>query len=244
MSAYIVLGTDEQLNDLVDGITRCHLLSSEVSAFVSSGVIEEKNNSLFYNFSCYNKGEAIPSKNGFQETRRLRDILANQLAHLRRIAVLENPEASINIFLLTNPHVEKDFDRIKYVIKEIEELDDRTIRLMTVVLSYDLNHCDDVTLRPNKEILVSFMQEYQRSTLPENGDFRKDMLYLNNIDMNNAAIAFDTARLGEILNTFFMLLSNDSDCYHANSSLTGNLFSIGYADYIYNFSDLSRCFIL
>ena len=76
--------------------------------------------------------------------------------------------------LIGGNDIHEDFDRIKYVISEIEGLNDKTIRLMTVLLSYDLNNYGDVTLRPNKELLKSFMQEYQCSCLPENIDFRKD----------------------------------------------------------------------
>lgn len=243
MSAFIVLGTESRLTEIVDGIAKYHLLNSEVFSFISSGVIEEKNNSLYYNFSCYDKGVSIRSNNDCQEGKNLKDILANQLAYLRHVAITESQGASINIFLITNPLIDKDFDRIKYVISEIEGLNDKTIRLMTVLLSYDLNNYGDVTLRPNKELLKSFMQEYQCSCLPENIDFRKDMLFLNNLDMSNAVVTFDSPRIAEVLNIYFMLLSNASDCYHANSSLTGPIFSIGYADYLYNFTDLSRYFI-
>ena len=93
MSAFVVISAHERLNSIVDGIVKNRPLNFAVHTVISTGklfTIEEK---AFYEYTS-----TVKDSSTNKESHNFEDLLKNQLAHLRKDALLG--DRILNVFLL------------------------------------------------------------------------------------------------------------------------------------------------
>ncbi len=238
MSAFIVIGINERVEQIINGIIQNRPLNPAVNTIISYGIFKDNCRGIDnceYQYVCFN-GQTV-EKCQINYERGFNVVFANQLAHLR--AKCENKDSVINVFLVSNPLINDDFSRMKFILQELENLQDKNIRLMLTLLTFDLENIYDVTIRPKPNELFDFL-DFFLGIIPSS-IYRKDILYLNNKDLNHAAVCVDQMVFSRMLIDLYMLLSNELDAYRANASIGDHsIFSIGYSEWIFLSQDLDR----
>lgn len=234
MAAFVVIGANENVKSIVDGIHLCRPQSTHVNTIISSGIILNNNEGLHYQYNLYNSKNSEPI---VQETKEsLDNCISNQLAHLRRI--IAEPGICINVFLIADFVFPECHSDVKRVLDALLVLRDKNIRLITSLFVYDLNKYEDVSIRPDGEHVKDFISYYSNLKC----GFKTDLLYLNNKDHHHAAINANNEGVSRMLCDWFMLLSNANDKYNASMAIgtTNAIFSIGYAELMFSFSEFKR----
>lgn len=235
MAAFLVIGSNEKMNEIVDGINICRPHSHSVQTSISSGKVLRDNSDLYYEYNLYTKegysnsiGDKIPLEN----------CINNQLAQLRSVVTATNE--CINVFLLANFVAESCCEDVKRVVEALKRIKDKNIRLITVLFVYDLKKVEDVNVRPTCELAKGFISYYSDLSL----GFKTDLLYLNNQNYQSSAINANSESISRMLCDWFMLLSNANDRYNASMSIgtTNTIFSIGYSEFVYTYCHFKRYF--
>lgn len=230
MAYFVVIGTDNTVKTVVDEIKESHLQHN----VVTSGCIVNKDNSLYYQWDIYNaSGEK--KQDGESNSISLRDALTNQIAQLN--ALLPNGSAP-NVFIIGSCHTEEDVERLKFVYKSLCEIGGATLNqpsVEIVLLGYKLDNPTDVTKGPHWKTLRKFQGI-------ENGKFFTNVLYINNVDYDDAATNVDAKLLGRFLSHWAkMVCSGGINPLHTVNS---RHYAIGLAERQYNFEDLTPFFKL
>lgn len=229
MAYFIVIGTGNDVKDVVDGIKDSHLQHN----IVTSGCIVTKGEGLFYHWDIFNeKGDKTNGDNGPID---LHDALTNQISQFKTLI----PEGAIpNVFIVSTCFDEAESDNLQMVYKELSEIGGAVLlglQIDIILLGYDLQKSTDVTLRPHWNILKSIRG------LGNQGQFNTNILYINNMDYNGAATNVDARTLCKFLcNWSKMVCANNNP----KAFVQNKVYSIGMSEHQYDFRDLNEFFTL
>lgn len=230
MAFIIVIGTDNSVQVVVDEVRKSHLQHN----VVTSGCIISKDDNLFYHWDVYN-AQGDKKEEGEKKSIALKDALANQIAQFKTLLPIGSTP---NVFLIGSSHTKDDAARMKLVYDSLCEIGGTTLNTISidvVLLGYDLNNCDDVTLRPSWKILRCFQGV-------ETGRFPTDVLYINNMDYDGAATNVDAKLLGRFLSHWAKMVCSGGT--NPKQTVQTNHYAIGLAERQYNFEDLTPFFKL
>lgn len=230
MAYFIVIGTDNNVQTVVDEVRESHLQHN----FVTSGCVVNQDASLYYHWDVFNvKGDK--QGEGEKPSTSLRDALTNQIAQFKTLL----PDGAIpKVFLIGGCDTEEDANRIKYVYDSLCEIGGATLSGLSidlVLMGYNLSLPDDVTLTPNWKNLRSIVGI-------ENGRFPTDVLYINNMDYDGAATNVNAQLLGRFLSHWAKMVSGGD--VNPKQTVQTNHYAIGMAERQYNFEDLAPFFKL
>jgi len=246
MSKYIVISTDNRLHYLVDGIVASRPLNSEVTTYVSSGKILHETEGLTYQYTV----ESSTSVNG--EKYAFHELVANHLAQFRLQHTMAQNDL-VNIFLLENPLTEVQFAEGELWQREFQQIydkgHDRNFCLFRIIISYDVERPFNVNCQVDSHYLRSIVESANEER--EAQGFQSFVFYLDNQKCDAAAFCRDKKehdlKLPRLLNDFMMLVSNQDFSYGIRNEITSptnltRVFSIGYAESMYYFPDVSSYF--
>ena len=230
MAYFIIIGTDNNVQTVVDEVRESHLQHN----VVTSGCVVNQDASLFYHWDVFNaKGDK--QGEGEKPSISLRDALTNQIAQFKTLL----PDGAIpNVFLIGGCDTEEDANRIKYVYDSLCEIGGATLSGLSidlVLIGYNLSLPDDVTLTPNWKNLRSIVGI-------ENGRFPTDVLYINNMDYDGAATNVGAQLLGRFLSHWAKMVGGGD--INPKQTVQTNHYAIGMAERQYNFEDLAPFFKL
>ena len=135
MSAFVVISAHERLNLIVDGIVKNRPLNPFVHTVISTGKLLIDSDVSFYEYTSTIKDS---SKN--KHSSNFEDLLKNQLAHLRRDALLG--DRTLNVFLLENPHTIEEDNNLDWIYNCLKDVyssglgSDSNIQLFRICFSY------------------------------------------------------------------------------------------------------------
>lgn len=230
MAYFIVIGTDNNVQTVVDEVRESHLQHN----FVTSGCVVNQDASLFYHWDVFNaKGDK--QGEGENPSTSLRDALTNQIAQFKTLL----PDGAIpKVFLIGGCDTGEDANRIKFVYDSLCEIGGATLSGLSidlVLVGYNLSFPDNVTLAPNWKNLRSIVGI-------ENGRFPTDVLYINNMDYDGAATNVNARLLGRFLSHWAKMVSGGD--VNPKQTVQTNHYAIGMAERQYNFEDLAPFFKL
>ena len=246
MAAFIVISADNRLHHLVDGITSCRPLNSDVEVKLSTGLIIDDNGSLTYKYTIPGGDASNGDKKDFST------LFANQLAQFRLQCHIAN-NGIVNIFLLENPLTAHDFEQGQWWQDEIQRVydegHDKSFRLIRVLFSYDVLNPADVV----EQVPVNHLRHVLSDGMKSDTSFESYVFYVDNQKCDAAAMSVDKddhdLKMPRMLCDFMMLASNSIDSYGVlqaihNVGTVNRAFSVGYAESMYYYDDVKRYFIL
>lgn len=226
MAYFIVIGTNEKVNGVVDEIAKSHQLHNTVS---TGCIITKEDGSLSYKWTPL--GDGVESK--CDDTYSLKDLLTNHLSNFRTILPIhETPK----VMLVSNCMDYEDEERLEWMLEELLKTEGDAFSMPEIdvaLIAYDLTKEHDVTLRPHWRILKKVKGLLDRNYL------KAKLLYINNMDYSGAATYIGDKLLGRFLGQWEKMA--DEGC---KSSISNNVYSVGLAEYQYNFEDLKEYFEL
>ena len=226
MAFFIVIGTNNDVKGVVDEVKRAHLQHN----VVTSGCILREDDGLYYQWDVFNeKGEKSKEN---KESVVLHDALTNQISQFKTLL----PDDAIpNVFIISKCFDEEESETLQMVCEELNQIGGAKLSglLVDIVLiGYDLNKPEDVTIRPHWRLLESI------KGLGTGSRFHTNILYLNNMDYMGAATNADSHILGRFLSLWSkMVCSGGFDPKAA-------VYSIGMSEHQYDFRDLNDFFKL
>ena len=242
MSAFVVISAHERLNSIVDGIVKNRPLNFAVHTVISTGklfTIEEK---AFYEYTS-----TVKDSSTNKESHNFEDLLKNQLAHLRKDALLG--DRILNVFLLENPHTIEEDENVDWIYNCLKDVysnglgSDANIQLFRICFSYNIEKPENVALQIPKTLL-------QKRKIILSDDIPQKILYLDNQDKHGAALCKNKEShdlmISRMLVDWMMLLSNENDSYGMMNAIQSdtNFFALGYAEYFYYYDDVCSYFKL
>lgn len=242
MSAFVVISAHERLNSIVDGIVKNRPLNSSVRTVISTGKLLTEGGAAFYEYTSTVKDSSINKK-----SHNFEDLLKNQLAHLRRDALLG--DRVLNVFLLENPYTAEEDNDVDWIYNCLKDVyanglgSDSNIQLFRICFSYHIEEPENVALQIPKVLL-----QKRKDVLSD--DFPQKIFYLDNQDKHGAALCKDKVShdlmVSRMLVDWMMLLSNENDSYNMMSAIQSDtkIFALGYAEYFYCYDDVRRYFQL
>lgn len=241
MAEFILIGSNEKMQEIVTGI-REYQPQSTCSYNISTGII------LHSEEGVPEKYHSVDTNTNTEENLSLENYLLNQLAHHR--ANSSKSDVAVNIFLLCSLYDKQDIEDIKFLYDGLRSLidNDTNVTIIWMLFSFDIVQSPDVKRRASKEDIKQVLDLCKELPIKEGSNlplFVSKVLYINNRDMNNAAVDLNNICnphnfIVDFLSGFFYLSSNPSDEYDIINSCSGDIFSIGYADYAYRPQDVSR----
>lgn len=225
MAYFIVIGTDNNVQDVVDEITNSHLQHN----VVTSGCIHEKDGNLFYQWTVYNqKGKHTNSDNGKKSE--LQNLLTNQISQFRTLL----PEGQIvQVFVVSQCLTQQQCDALEYVCYNLYRIGGAqlsNVSIDLVLLGYNPSLSDDVTIRPSWRHIKNTLG------IGANSSFNTNVLYINNMDYKGGATNIDPKLLARFLCHWSKMVSSGG-C-NPKIGVSSKVYSIGLAEYQYNFEDL------
>ena len=137
MSAFVVISAHERLNSIVDGIVKNRPLNSSVRTVISTGKLLTEGGAAFYEYTSTVKDSSINKR-----SHNFEDLLKNQLAHLRRDALLG--DRVLNVFLLENPYTAEEDNDVDWIYNCLKDVyanglgSDSNIQLFRICFSYHI----------------------------------------------------------------------------------------------------------
>lgn len=230
MAYFIVIGTNNDVECVVDEIKNAHLQRN----VVTSGCIHTEGDDKYYRWDVYNEQGRKIIENDDPIT--LHDALTNQIAHFRTLL----PDDVVpNVFLISSCFDSGESDSLLTMYEELCQIGGATLgglHVDIVLVGYDLSKSDDVTKRPHWRMLESLRG------LGVQNRFHTNVLYLNNIDYMGAATNVDSRLLGRFLCHWSNMVSTSG--YDPKSTVLSKVYSIGMSEYQYDFRDLNDFFKL
>ena len=230
MAYFIVIGTNNDVKGVVDEIKHAHLQHN----VITSGCIHSEGEDKYYHWDVFNEQGHKTKENN--EPIALHDALTNQIAHFKTLL----PDDVIpNVFILSRCFDAEDSDTLHMVYEELCQIGGATlcgIQVDIVLIGYDLNRPDDVTLRPHWRVLESL-----RGLAAQN-HFHTNILYINNMDYMGAATNVDSRVLGKFLCHWSKMVCSGG--YDPKATVNSNVYSIGMSEHQYDFRDLNDFFKL
>lgn len=231
MAYFIVIGTDNDVKGVVDEIKTSHLQHN----VVTSGCIISEGDDLYYHWDVFNEKGDKTSEN--KDSIVLHDALTNQIAQFK--ALIPNANVVPNVFIVAKCFNEKDSEVVQMVCDELSEIGGAqlsSLQVDIVLVGYDLNKPNDVTIRPHWRILESLQG------LCDNRRFPTKILYVNNMDYKGAATNIDSRMLGRFLCHWSKVVCSGG--YNPKNTVQSKVYAIGVAEYQYDFRDLNEFFKL
>ena len=230
MSYFIVIGTNDDVKDVVDEIKHAHLQHN----VITSGCIHSEGENKYYHWDVFNEQGHKTKENNDPIT--LHDALTNQIAHFKTLL----PDNVIpNVFILSKCFDAEDSDTLHMVYEELCQIGGATlcgIQVDIVLIGYDLKNPDDVTHRPHWRVLESL------HGLAVRNHFHTNILYINNMDYMGAATNVDSRVLGKFLCHWSKMVCSGG--YDPKGTVRSEVYSIGMSEYQYDFRDLNDFFKL
>lgn len=230
MAYFVVIGTNNDVKSVVDEIRNAHLQHN----VVTSGCIMGEGDDLYYHWEVFNgNGDKTNENNDPIE---LKDALTNQISHFKTL--LPNNVVP-NVFIVSSCFDSQGSETLRMVYEELCHIGGAKmlgLNVDIVLLGYDLKTPEDVTVRPDWQILESLRG------LEKTGNFHTDILYINNMDYMGAATNLDARVLGKFLCYWSkMVCAGD---YNPKATVHSNVYSIGMSEHQYDFRDLNGFFRL
>ena len=226
MAYFIVIGTNDKVNSVVDEIAKSHQLHNTVS---SGCITTREDGGLLYKWTALGDGEEKKSEDSCS----LKNMLTNHLANFR--TVLPRHETP-KVMLVSNCMDFEDEERLEWMLEELLKTEGdafSTPQIDVALIAYDLPNKHDVALRPDWRILKKVKGLLDRNQL------KAKLLYINNMDYGGAATYIGDKLLGRFLGLWGQI--SDAGC---RSTINCDVYSIGLAEYQYNFEDLEDYFKL
>ena len=230
MAYFIVIGTNNEVKDVVDEIKRSHLQHN----VITSGCILREGENMYYHWDVYNEKGDKTDEN--QESIKLQDALTNQISHFKTL--LPN-DAIPNVFIISQCFDDEESSTLQMVCEELHQIRGAKmcgLQVDIVLLGYDLNKVGDVTIRPHWRILESLRG------LEVTSRFHTNILYINNMDYSGAATNVDSHVLGKFLCHWSKMVCAGG--YDPKATVRSNVYSIGMSEHQYDFRDLNEFFKL
>jgi len=229
MAYFVVIGTCNEMQSVVDEIKETHLQHN----VVTSGCIHVKEDSLYYKWDVYNQsGDKTSEDDGSKSN--LTALLTNQIAQFRALL----PDGvQVQVFLVGQCNTQEQYDLLRLVCRDLFLIDGTTLSNVSVdivLVGYDPIKSGDVTTRPSWKTLKTTLD------IGVNSHFVTKVLYLNNMDYQGAATNVDV----HLLSRFICLWSKMVCAGGAQQSMNDKTYCIGLAEYQYNFEDLADFFKL
>ena len=230
MAYFIVIGTNDDVKGVVDEVKRAHLQHN----VITSGCILREGNALYYQWDVFNEKGVKTTEN--KESIILRDALTNQISQFKTLL----PDDAIpNVFIVSKCFDEAERDILQMVCDELYQIGGATlsgIQVDVILIGYDLNKPDDVTIRPHWRLLESIRG------LGEGGHFHTNILYVNNMDYWGAATNVDARVLSRFLCHWSKMVCSGG--YDPKATVQSHVYSIGMSEHQYDFRDLNEFFNL
>lgn len=230
MAYFIVIGTNNDVKNVVDEIKTAHLQHN----VVTSGCILREGQDMYYHWDVFNeKGDKTKDS---EESISLHDALTNQISQFK---TLLPADAVTNVFIVSKCFDESECEILLKVCEELYQIGGAMMSglLVDIVLvGYDINQPSDVTVRPHWRILESLRG------LGVVGRFHTNILYLNNMDYMGAATNVDSKLLGRFLCLWSKMVCAGGG--NPKSTVVSTVYSIGLSEYQYDFRDLNEFFKL
>lgn len=232
MAYFIVIGTSNDVQKVVDGIKQSHLQHN----VVTSGCILNKEQGTFYHWDVFNANGEKTEENNNNEPIDLRDALTNQISQFKTLM----PENAIpNVFIVSSCLNDTDTENLQMVCEELYEIGGTTqcgLQTDIVIIGYDLQNHTDVTKRPHWQLLKSLRGLGCCDRFPTN------VLYINNMDYKGAATNVDSKLLSRFLCHWSKMVCSDG--YSPKAIVNDKVYSIGISEHQYDFRDLNEFFKL
>jgi hypothetical protein len=230
MAYYVVIGTDAKIQNVVDEIGKSHLQHD----VITSGCLLQDGGKTSYRWDAYNaKGDKTGATE--DEAVELKDALTNQLAQFKTL--LPNGVCPL-VFIISPCFTESEIERTKWVYDELcatEGYSWSGITVELILIGYDLNNYQDVTKRPDFEVLQELYH------IGANQCFTTHIVYVNNMDYKGAATNINSQLLGRLLFQFSNLIS---DSQNPITTVKTSAYCFGIAEYQYKFDDIEQFFRL
>ena len=230
MAFFIVIGTDNDVKCVVDEVKKAHLQHN----IITSGCLVSQDDGLYYYWDVYN--ESGDKTNESKESVVLRDSLTNQISQFKTLL----PDGAIpNVFIVSKCFDETQCERLQLVCNELYEIGGAKLsglQVDIILLGYDLNKSENVTIRPHWRLLESIRG------LGEGCRFHTDILYINNMDYMGAATNVDSGILSKFICHWSKVVS--SGTIDPKATVHSHVYSIGMSEHQYDFRDLNEFFKL
>lgn len=230
MAYFIVIGTNNDVKGVVDEVKRAHLQHN----VITSGCILSEDDGLYYQWDVFNERGDKTTEN--KEPIVLHNALTNQISQFKTLL----PDDAIpNVFIVSKCFTEEEAETLQMVCEELYQIGGAKLSglLVDIVLvGYDLNKPENVTIRPHWRLLESLRG------LGENGRFHTNILYINNMDYMGAATNVDSSVLSKFLCHWSKMVCAGG--YDPKATVQSHVYSIGMSEYQYDFRDLNEFFKL
>lgn len=230
MAYFIVIGTNNDMKGVVDEVKRAHLQHN----VITSGCILSNDDGMYYHWDVYNEKGDKTKEN--IEPIALHDALTNQISQFK---TLIPDDAISNVFIVSQCFEEDESETLQMVCEELYSIGGAILSgLMVdiVLVGYDINKPEDVTLRPHWRLLESLQG------LGVGGRFKTDILYVNNMDYMGAATNIDSRIFAKFLCQWSKVVCS-GEC-DPKATVNSRVYSIGISEHQYDFRDLNDFFKL
>lgn len=228
MAFFIVIGTNNNVKCVVDEVKNAHLRHN----VITSGCILQQDGGLYYEWEVFNERGEKEAED--KESVWLHDALTNQISQFRTLI----PEDAIpNVFIVSSSFTREECDMLRMVCDELCQIRGAKLgglRVDIVLLGYDINNPNDVTIRPHWRLLESI------GTFGKGGCFHTNVLYINNMDYMGAATNIDAHILGRFLCHWSKMVCAGG--YDPKSIVHSHVYSIGMSEHQYDVRDLNDFF--
>lgn len=232
MANFIVIGTSNEVKEVVDGIKQSHLQHN----VVTSGCIINNDQGMYYHWDVFNANGEKTNENNNNDPIELHDALTNQIAQFR---LLLPANTTPHVFIVSTCLSETDSENLLMVYNELCQIGGTTfggLQIDIVIVGYDLNSPNDVTIRPDWKRLKSL-----KGLGCNNPRFNTNILYINNMDYAGAATNIDSKVLSKFLCHWSKIKSSGNALIGVSQS---TIYSIGMSEHQYDFRDLNDFFKL
>lgn len=225
MAYFIVIGTGNDVRCVVDEVKNAHLQHN----VVTSGCVLKEEDVFYYHWDVFNQYGEKTKEN--KEVIALHDALTNQISQFRTL--LPN-NAIPNVFIVAKCFNEEESRTLQMVCDELYQIGGARLsglQVDIILLGYNLNKPEYVTIRPHWKILKSI------SGLGVGARFNTKVLYVNNMNYMGAATNVDSHILSRFISHWSKIVCSGG-FYNVNS----HFYSIGMSEHQYDFRDLNEFF--
>ena len=230
MAFFIVIGTNNDVKGVVDEVKRAHLQHN----VITSGCILSEDNEQFYQWDVFNERGEKTKEN--RESIVLHDALTNQISQFKTLL----PDDAIpNVFIVSKCFDDAECETLQMVCDELYQIGGAKLsglQVDIVLVGYDLNKPEDVTIRPHWRLLESIRG------LGVGSRFHTNILYINNMDYMGAATNVDSRVLSRFLCLWSKMVCAGG--FDPKATVQSHVYSIGMSEHQYDFRDLNEFFKL
>ena len=173
MAFFIVIGTNNDVKEVVDEVKRSHLQHN----VVTSGCILREDDGLYYQWDIFNENGKKTEEN--KEPVVLHNALTNQISQFR---TLLPKDAIPNVFIISKCFDEEESKTLQMVCEALNQIGGAKLSgiwVDIVLLGYDLNRPGDVTIRPHWRLFFHPNSSLSMSSLHMNNNCHRHQLARN-----------------------------------------------------------------